>query len=80
MLFVSEKVPVNRLVDEGLWAVAVNYDVATEDYIAELKKAGIIVVVWTVNEERAWSKAKSAGANKVLTDKPRAYAAWLAKQ
>jgi glycerophosphoryl diester phosphodiesterase len=63
-----------------LWAVAVNYDVATEDYIAELKKAGIIVVVWTVNEERAWAKAKSAGANKVLTDKPRAYAAWLAKQ
>ena len=80
MLFVSEKVPVNRLVDEDLWAVAVNYDVATEDYVAELKKAGIIVVVWTVNEERAWAKAKSAGANKVLTDKPRAYAAWLAKQ
>jgi glycerophosphoryl diester phosphodiesterase len=68
------------LADEKLWAVAVNYDVASKDYIAELKKAGLIVVVWTVNEEQAWAKARSAGADKVLTDKPRAYAAWLSKQ
>jgi glycerophosphoryl diester phosphodiesterase len=80
MLFVSEKVPVSRLADEKLWAVAVNYDVATKDYITELKKAGLIVVVWTVNEEQAWAKAKAAGADKVLTDKPRAYDAWLGKQ
>jgi glycerophosphoryl diester phosphodiesterase len=80
MLFIGEKVPVSRLANEKLWAVAVNYDIATKDYMAELKKAGIIVIVWTVNEERAWAKAKSAGANKVLTDKPRAYATWLAKQ
>ncbi len=80
MLFVGEKVPASRLADEKLWAVAVNYDIATKDYIAELKKAGLIVIVWTVNEERAWAKAKSAGADKVLTDKPRAYATWLAKQ
>jgi glycerophosphoryl diester phosphodiesterase len=80
MLFVSEKVPVSQLAHEKLWAVAVNYDVAAKSYISELKKAGIIVVVWTVNEEQAWAKAKSAGADKVLTDKPRAYAAWLAKQ
>jgi glycerophosphoryl diester phosphodiesterase len=80
MLFVSEQVPVSQLVDEDLWAVAVNYDVATKDYITKLKKAGLIVVVWTVNEEQAWAKAKAAGADKVLTDKPKAYAAWLAKQ
>jgi glycerophosphoryl diester phosphodiesterase len=80
MLFVSEKVPVSRLVDEKLWAVAVNYDVAAKDYITELKKAGLIVVVWTVNEEQAWAKAKAAGADKVLTDKPRAYDDWLGKQ
>jgi glycerophosphoryl diester phosphodiesterase len=80
MIFVSKQVPVSQLVDEDLWAVAVNFDVATKDYITKLKKAGIIVVVWTVNEEQAWAKAKAAGADKVLTDKPRAYAAWLAKQ
>ncbi|MFL6044535.1 MAG: glycerophosphodiester phosphodiesterase family protein [Propionibacteriaceae bacterium] len=80
MLFVGEQVPVRDLDQEGLWAIAVNYDVATKDYIAQLKKAGIIVVVWTVNEEQAWAKTKSAGADKVLTDKPRAYKAWLAKQ
>jgi glycerophosphoryl diester phosphodiesterase len=80
VVFVSEKVPVGKLVDEKLWAVAVNYDVASKDYIAELKKAGLIVIVWTVNEEQAWAKARSAGADKVLTDKPRAYEAWLSKQ
>jgi glycerophosphoryl diester phosphodiesterase len=80
MLFVSERVPVSELTHEGLFAVAVNYDVATKDYITQLKKAGIVVVVWTVNEEQAWAKARSYGANKVLTDKPRAYEAWLAKQ
>jgi glycerophosphoryl diester phosphodiesterase len=80
MLFVGEQVPVSQLVDEDLWAVAVNYDVATKDYITKLKKAGLIVVVWTVNEEQAWAKARSAGADKVLTDKPRAYEAWLSKQ
>jgi glycerophosphoryl diester phosphodiesterase len=80
MLFVSEKVPVSQLVDAEVWAVAVKYDVAAKDYISELKKAGIVVVVWTVNEARGWSKARSAGADKVLTDKPRAYETWLGKQ
>jgi glycerophosphoryl diester phosphodiesterase len=80
MLFISEKVPASQLADEGLWAVAVKSDIAAKDYITELKKAGIIVVVWTVNEEQAWAKARSAGADKVLTDKPSAYAAWLSKQ
>jgi glycerophosphoryl diester phosphodiesterase len=80
MLFISKPIPASELAHEGLWAVAVNYDIAAKGYITELKKAGLVVVVWTVNEERAWAKAKSAGADKVLTDKPRAYEEWLAKQ
>jgi glycerophosphoryl diester phosphodiesterase len=80
MLFISEKVPASRLNQEKLWAVAVNQDVATKGYLTELKDAGLVVVVWTVNEEDAWAKARSAGADKVLTDKPSAYAAWLGKQ
>jgi glycerophosphoryl diester phosphodiesterase len=80
MLFVGEKVPVSRLTGEKLWAVAVNHEVATKNYVTELKKAGLIVIVWTVNEEQAWEKARSAGTDKVLTDKPSAYAEWLAKQ
>jgi glycerophosphoryl diester phosphodiesterase len=80
MLFISEQVPVSELDHEDLWAVAVNYDVAAKNYIAALKKAGLIVIVWTVNEEQAWAKAKAAGADKILTDKPQAYADWLAKQ
>jgi glycerophosphoryl diester phosphodiesterase len=80
MLFVGEKIPVSQLADEKLWAVAVNQDVASKGYVTELKKAGIVVIVWTVNEEQAWERARSAGADKVLTDKPSAYAAWLDKQ
>jgi glycerophosphoryl diester phosphodiesterase len=80
MLFVGEKVPVSQLDDEKLWAVAVNQDVASKGYVTELKKAGIVVIVWTVNEERAWEKARSAGTDKVLTDKPSAYAEWLGTQ
>jgi glycerophosphoryl diester phosphodiesterase len=80
MLFVGEQVPVSRLVDAELFAVAVNQDVASKRYITDLKKAGIVVVVWTVNEEQAWERARSAGADKVLTDKPSAYQEWLGKQ
>jgi glycerophosphoryl diester phosphodiesterase len=80
MLFAGVKVPVSQLADEKLWAVAVNHEVASKDYVTELKKAGIIVIVWTVNEEQAWEKARSAGADKVLTDKPSAYAEWLGTQ
>jgi glycerophosphoryl diester phosphodiesterase len=80
MLFIGEKVPASQLADEELWAVAVNFDVATKGYISELKKAGLVVIVWTVNEEQAWEKSRLAGADKVLTDKPSAYAEWLAKQ
>jgi glycerophosphoryl diester phosphodiesterase len=80
MLFIGEKVPASQLAQEDLWAVAVNHEVATKSYITELKKAGLVVIVWTVNEEQAWEKARSAGADKVLTDKPKAYAAWVDKQ
>ena len=68
MLFIAAKVPASQLAHEQLWAVAVNFDVAT-GYISELKKAGLVVIVWTVNEEQAWEKTRSAGTDKVLTDK-----------
>jgi glycerophosphoryl diester phosphodiesterase len=68
------------LAEENLWAVAVNQKVATESYISELQESGLIVILWTLNEEQAWEKARSVGADKVLTDKPKAYTEWLAKQ
>ena len=80
MLFVSEKVSASTLADEELFAVAVEKDVATKGYIRDLQDAGIVVVVWTVNEEQEWKEARSAGADKVLTDRPRAYDKWLGQQ
>ena len=80
MLFISEKESASRLADEDLFAVAVEKDVATKGYISDLQDAGIVVIVWTLNEEREWEEALSAGADKVLTDKPRAYAKWRGQQ
>jgi glycerophosphoryl diester phosphodiesterase len=77
LLFVSDRVPASQLKSEKLWGVAVNYKIASKDYISQLKQAGLVVVVWTVNEKDAWAKTRSAGADKVLTDKPRAYSEWL---
>ena len=56
------------------------YDVATKAYVTSLKKAGLVVVVWTPNDPASWKAARATGAQKVLTDKPRAYSEWLAKQ
>ena len=80
MLFVSDKVSASTLAEEKLFAVAVRKDIATKGYIRDLQDAGIVVIVWTLNEEREWEEARSAGADKVLTDKPRAYTEWLGQQ
>ena len=80
MLFVGDKVSASKLAEEDLFAVAVKKEVATKGYISDLQDAGIVVIVWTLNEEKEWEEARSAGADKVLTDKPRAYAKWLGQQ
>ncbi|HEX8487162.1 MAG TPA: glycerophosphodiester phosphodiesterase family protein [Propionibacteriaceae bacterium] len=80
LLFVSDRTPVSQLEKSGLWGVAVKMDVAKAPYVRELKEAGLVVVVWTLNEESAWQQARSIGADKVLTDRPQTYAAWLEQQ
>ena len=80
MLFVSDKISASTLAEEELFAVAVRKDIATKGYIRDLQDAGIVVIVWTLNEEKEWEEARSAGADKVLTDKPRAYTEWLGQQ
>jgi glycerophosphoryl diester phosphodiesterase len=80
MLFIAgRQVPVSSLGKERLWAVAVELHVASKSYVQELKRAGLQVVIWKVNEKSTWAKARSLGADKVLTDNPNAYAAWAAK-
>ena len=78
--FLSSRVPVDTLAESRLWGVAVRMDVATKAYVKDLKKEGLVVVVWTVNEESAWRQARSVGADKVLTDRPKAYTAWRGQQ
>jgi glycerophosphoryl diester phosphodiesterase len=80
MLFVAgTQVPASSLAKERLWAAAVELHVASKSYVQELKRAGLKVIIWKVNEKSTWAKARSLGADKVLTDNPNAYAAWAAK-
>ena len=45
----------------------------------ELKRAGLVVIAFTPNEDLTWEKARASGVDKVVTDRPKAYSDWLAK-
>ena len=74
----TAQAPVGSL-SRRLWAVAVAMDILSRSYVQELKRAGLVVVAFTPNEEATWDKARASGVDKVLTDKPKAYSDWLAK-
>jgi glycerophosphoryl diester phosphodiesterase len=66
------------LASDGLWGVAVDSSIATKQYVKQLHQAGLVVIDYLLNEPADWARAKAVGADKVLTDNPTAYAAWLA--
>ena len=76
MLFTGSRISPVGLHDEGLWALAVRVDVATKTYVSQLHKAGLKVVIWTVNSEEQWQAARDVGADTVVTDFPAKYTAW----
>ena len=80
MRFENTALPPSTLTEEHLWAVAVNAKVATKAYVSELQDAGLTVVYFLPNEPGAWATARSLGPDKVMTDEPNAYTAWLADQ
>jgi glycerophosphoryl diester phosphodiesterase len=74
----TTRAPVARLY-RGLWAVAVEMDILSRSYVQELKRAVRVVIAFTPDEEATWAEARASGVHKVLTDKPKAYADWVAK-
>ena len=58
---------------------AVDKAIATRTYVRALKEVGLTVIDYLLNEEADWARAKAVGADKVLTDNPLAYDAWLSK-
>jgi glycerophosphoryl diester phosphodiesterase len=77
MQFVSgEPVPVANLVD-GLWGVAVKFDIASLAYVKELQAAGLKVMVWNINTTGDWEEAIRVGADIVMTDKPTEFGKWF---
>jgi len=77
MLFVSrERKPVAELVGQDLWAVAVEADVATAEYVKAVQDEGLKVMIWTVNTPAQWELTHRLNADLVLTDKPAAYGRW----
>jgi glycerophosphoryl diester phosphodiesterase len=80
MLFLGTRKAAPRDVAfDGLWGVAIDSTIATKTYVRALRDAGLTVIDFLLNEERDWAKAEAVGADKVLTDNPAAYEAWLAK-
>jgi len=77
MLFTSrEHKPVAELAGQDLWAVAVEADVATAEYVQALQREGLKVMIWTVNTPAQWELADRLKADLILTDKPQAYGRW----
>jgi glycerophosphoryl diester phosphodiesterase len=78
MLFVSgTPVAAGSLKDEGLYAVAVDQGVASKQYIADLKKIGVKVMVWTVNDPQQWARVVAFGPDILMTDYPARFKEWL---
>jgi len=74
----TTQAPVGSL-SRRLWAVAVEMDILSRSYVQELKRAGLVVIAFTPDEEATWEKARASGVDKVVTDTPKAYSDWLAK-
>jgi glycerophosphoryl diester phosphodiesterase len=77
MQFVSTRVPVANLEDD-LWGVAVRFDVASKAYLAALHDADLQVMVWNINTPGQWADAVDAGADIVMTDRPKEFGDWFA--
>ena len=77
MQFVSERVPVENL-EANLWGVAVRFDAASKAYVKELQDADLKVMVWNINTTAQWEDAVDAGADIVMTDKPKEFGDWFA--
>jgi glycerophosphoryl diester phosphodiesterase len=73
----TTQAPVARL-SKRLWAVAVAMEILSRSYVQKLKRAGLLVIAFTPNEEATWEKARASGVDKVVTDRPKAYSDWLA--
>jgi glycerophosphoryl diester phosphodiesterase len=67
----------DELARQGLWGVALRWDIATRGNIAGLHAKQLKVVVWTIDTPDQWNAARLGQADLVLTNKPTAYLAWL---
>ena len=77
MLFISgERQSAAALAEQGLYAVAVKFDIISKAYVSELNDAGMKVMMWIVNTPTLWQQADDVGADLVLTDRPMEYGTW----
>lgn len=78
MLFVSEKrVAASELGADRLWGVAVEQGIATASYVADLRKAGLVVMIWVPNDASHWETAVKLRPDLVMTAYPAGYRKWL---
>lgn len=78
MLFVSGKrIAASDLKADRLWGVAVEQGIATASYVADLRKAGMAVLIWVPNDASHWAAAAKLKPDMVMTAYPAGYQKWL---
>ena len=65
---------------EGIWGVAVKFDIADAAYLKQLNDADLEVMVWNINTPKDWAEAVDAGADIVMTDRPQEFGDWFASR
>lgn len=60
-------------------AITPEHKMVTPDFVAAAKKAGVKVIVWTVNSEADAKRMVESGVNAIITDYPDKMAQWIKK-
>ncbi len=64
----------------GAEIVSPHHEWITKAEVAALRKAGVRVIPWTANDEKAWARLVDLGVDGIITDDPAALIAFLEKK
>lgn len=64
----------------GAEIVSPHHEWITKAEVAKLRKAGIRVIPWTANDQKAWARLVELGVDGIITDDPAALIAYLEKK
>jgi glycerophosphoryl diester phosphodiesterase len=69
-LLANELLPLDRVRVTGATVLSPSADIVTSAYVREAHRAGLRVIVWTVNDASALRAQREMGVDGVITDRP----------